>query len=341
MAVVKIGSARSDERGKITGGKAGDQKGGKEVSTQNWYKHSKGWRVFRAKDPAKRKRIAQSMDAACDNNKIGYDQWQRNTLYHRAEPYDFDVSKVVSACETDCSALVRVCCAFAGITLPDFNTATEANVLLASGAFTELKGEKYTNSADYLMAGDILVTKTKGHTVVVLTNGSKAGETPEPDKEYQLGDRILKNGMKGEDVKELQSLLIQLAEQTGDDDYLVGSWGADGDFGDATEMAVRYMQKQAKITVDGHAGPNTIKALNMALESFAEDSESGGMVEIVNGNCYVRAEPNTSGVILGTARKGTKLEYRGERSGTGWHAVKFEGKDGWVSGKYSRLVEGG
>lgn len=336
---VKIGSARSDERGKITGGKAGDQKSGKEVSTQNYYVHSKGWRVFRAKDPAKRKRIAQSMDAACDNDNIGYNQYQRNTLYHRAEPYGFDVSKVVSACETDCSALVRVCCAFAGIMLGDFNTSSEANVLLASGEFSELKGEKYTKSSDYLLTGDILVTKSKGHTVILLTDGSKAGSAPVIDKAYQLGGRILKNGMEGEDVKELQSLLIQLAEQTGDDDYLVGSWGADGDFGDATEMAVRYLQKQAKITVDGHVGPNTIKALNVALESFAEDSESGGMVEIVNGNCYVRAEPNTSGVILGTARRGAKLEYRGEKSETGWHAVKFEGKDGWVSGKYSRLVE--
>lgn len=338
---VKIGSARSDERGKITGGKAGDQKSGKEVSTQNWYKHSKGWRVFRAKDPDKRKRIAQSMDAACDNDNIGYDQWQRNTLYHRAQPYDFDVSKVVSACETDCGALTRVCCAFAGIMLPDFNTATEANALLASGEFTELKGAKYTESADYLMAGDILVTKIKGHTVIVLTNGSKAGVTPEPDKEYQLGNRILKNGMEGADVKELQSLLIQLADQTGDDDYLVGRWGADGDFGDATEMAVRHLQKNALIAVDGHAGPNTIKALNMALESFSEESGTGNMVEIVNGNCYVRTEPNTSGDIVGTARKGAKLEYRGEKSESGWHAVKFESRDGWVSGKYSRLVEGG
>ena len=42
---VKIGSARIDERGKISGGKAGDQTGS-EVGTQNWYKHSKGWRVL-------------------------------------------------------------------------------------------------------------------------------------------------------------------------------------------------------------------------------------------------------------------------------------------------------
>lgn len=52
MATVYVGSARSDENGKAHSGKAGDQKSGREVSTQAWYKHSKGWRVFRAKNPA-------------------------------------------------------------------------------------------------------------------------------------------------------------------------------------------------------------------------------------------------------------------------------------------------
>ena len=115
MAVI-IGSARGDENGGATGGKAGDQTG-REVSTQSWYKHSKGWRVFRAKDPAARLKIAQDMEMACDNPHIGYDQNQRLTLYKAADPYGFDCGKVTVDCETDCSALVRVCCAYAGIML--------------------------------------------------------------------------------------------------------------------------------------------------------------------------------------------------------------------------------
>jgi hypothetical protein len=39
----------------------------------------------------------------------------------------------------------------------------------------ELKGSKYTDSDKYLKRGDILCTRTQGHTVVVLSNGSKAG----------------------------------------------------------------------------------------------------------------------------------------------------------------------
>lgn len=172
---VKIGSARIDENKHATGGKAGDQTG-VEVSTQNWYKHSKGWRVFRAKNVAIGNLIADDMEYACLNPNIGYDQSQRGTLYTVSKPVLFNCKKVTKKCECDCSSLVRVCCAYAGIMLPNFRTSNEASVLLASGYFTEMKGKQYTDSSDYLMRGDILVTKTQGHTVIVLDNGSKVGK---------------------------------------------------------------------------------------------------------------------------------------------------------------------
>lgn len=177
MANVIFGSARIDESGKAIGGKAGDQNG-KEVSTQAWYKHTKGWRVFRAKDPGKRKLIAEAMRRACNNGNIGYDQGQRLTLYEAVKDVGFDPAGATKAVETDCSALVRVCCAFAGVTLPNFVTSNEPSALLNSGAFTEMVGAKYTDQEDYLEEGDILVTKTKGHTVVVLTSGDKAEAAP-------------------------------------------------------------------------------------------------------------------------------------------------------------------
>lgn len=175
--VVMLGSARIDENGHAKGGKAGDQTG-KEVSTQKWYLHSKGWRVFRAIDSLRADKIAADMRAACNNSNIGYDQNQRNTLYNVAKEVGFDCAKVKTKCETDCSALVRVCCAYAGIMLPNFRTSTEANTLLKSGYFTEMKGDKYQKKSAYLRAGDILVTKTQGHTVVVLNNGPDADIKP-------------------------------------------------------------------------------------------------------------------------------------------------------------------
>ena len=50
---VKIGSARSSYGNTAPG----DQNGGKEVSTENWYLHSKGWVVLRAIDPAVREQL--------------------------------------------------------------------------------------------------------------------------------------------------------------------------------------------------------------------------------------------------------------------------------------------
>ena len=326
---VKIGSARIDERGKITGGKAGDQTKN-EVGTQNWYRHSKGWRVLRPNNLSQAEKMALCMTMACNNNNIGYDQYERNDLYNESKKYDFDVSKVTVKTETDCSALVRVCCAYAGISVKNFNTSTEASALLSTGAFTELKNSKYTTSSDYLRAGDVLVTKTKGHTVIVLTNGPKA-ETPIDVKPivYKLGDRILRNGSEGADVKELQGYLIQLG-------YDLGTWADDGDFGDTTEIAVREFQTKMKLEVDGEVGPKTIAALESSLDDVI--IENPKKVKIINGNCYVRAEANTSGETLGSVKRGTELEYLGEKSENGWHKVKHNNKVGWVSGKYSELI---
>ena len=197
---VYVGSARIDENGKAYGGKAGDQTGN-EVSKQKYYVHSKGWRVFRAKNRNAALKIADAMEAACANKHIGYDQWQRNDLYAYAKKVGFDISKVTKDCETDCSALVRVCCEWAGITgIPsDFRTGNMPENLLATGAFTELKGTKYTGQSNYLGRGDILVTRTSGHTVVVLDDGTKYEGAVEA-KPTQLGGRILKNGCEGEEI---------------------------------------------------------------------------------------------------------------------------------------------
>ncbi len=178
MATVYVGSASIDENGKANGGKAGNQTG-RELKKQAWYAHSKGWRVFRAKDGVTAERIAAAMAAAVANRHIGYDQYQRNTLYREAAKVGFDPSKVTVDCETDCSALVRVCCAYAGILgLPEgFRTTNEPKNLLATGAFTELVGERYTKQSAYLKRGDILCTATQGHTVVVLNDGAFAQRT--------------------------------------------------------------------------------------------------------------------------------------------------------------------
>lgn len=327
---VKVGSARIDENGKIKGGKPGDQTG-KEVSTQNWYKHSKGWRVFRAINPDDAAEIARCMQAACSNNNIGYDQGNRNTLYTYAEKVGFDVSKVTTKCETDCSALVRVCCAYAGIMgLPSgFRTGNMPSNLLKTGKFVELKGSKYTDQSTYLGAGDILVTKTSGHTVVVLSNGSKYEGSVKP-KDYEPGERILRNGDEGSDVKIMQQNLITLK-------YDVGPDGADGDFGNNTEKAVKAFQKEHGLEVDGEYGPMSYAAMQAELDKLDDTPEPEpapvvpeptGDLTVKSDSWNIRTGPGTNYPTAGIVGKGEKLQSVDPGN---WQPVLYKGEVMWIS----------
>lgn len=253
---VYVGSAGIDERGKATGGKAGNQNG-RELKKQLWYLHSKGWRVFRAKDRQVALDIAKAMKRAIANKNIGYDQAQRNTLYSQAEKVGFDPGLVKTACETDCSALVRVCLAYAGITgVPaSFRTGNMPSNLKKTDAFVEMTGKNYQTGSIMLGEGDILVTKTSGHTVVVLNDGDKF----EPLKAYALGDRMLEKGAKGDDVKQLQLDLLALG-------YKLPKYGADGDFGSETLTAVKAFQRAQGLEVDGIVGSETLERLMFYLE---------------------------------------------------------------------------
>lgn len=70
--------------------------------------------------------------------------------------------------------------------------------------------------------------------------------------------RLLKHGMKGDDVKRLQEALVKLGYSTN---------GIDGIWGNGTENAVRSFQKDNKLTVDGLVGKNTIKKINELLKN--------------------------------------------------------------------------
>ena len=182
---VYIGNAWCDENGKASGGEPGNQTG-KELRIIPWYLSEKGWRVFRPTDPAVAEDLVYDMKAAVENKNIGYSQDERNTLYKEAEPYNLDCGDVTVPCSCDCSSLVRVCLAFAGVDVPNFNTGNEATVLLDTGEFEEMVGTEYTDSPNHLKAGDILVTaKTKGHTAIVMNDGADPepdpGPAPEPD----------------------------------------------------------------------------------------------------------------------------------------------------------------
>ena len=251
---VKIGHASIGENGNARGGQAGDQTG-KEVKISNYYVHSKGWVVLRCKDNLKREKIAEAMEKACKNDSIGYDQNQRDTLYNNVKNSGFDPSKTTKKVETDCSALVRVCIAYAygKDMVGNIRTISQPATLVKTGLFTKYTTAQYCKSSDYLLRGDILCTPVSGHTVVVLNDGAKATNEPKEDNQEGMVDvkvSVLKKGAKGDQVKALQTLLIGYG-------YSCGTKGVDGSFGNATDNAVKAFQNYNSLEIDGVVGADT------------------------------------------------------------------------------------
>ena len=171
--MIEVGSARIDENGNANWGRAGDQNA-REVATEPFYSHRLGWTMLRPKDKEVARKIGLAMLEACLNNNIGYDQSNRYGVISCLQKYG-RLAKINEATEADCSSLVRACCMQAGIKVGDFNTSSEASVLEKTGAFQ--KAVTVTNDTK-LCAGDILVTRTKGHTVIVTEGYPREDEKP-------------------------------------------------------------------------------------------------------------------------------------------------------------------
>lgn len=97
-----------------------------------------------------------------------------------------------------------------------------------------------------------------GSTVYGWVNDSdvakKAAAPEAPAEPCQLALPTLKNGSQGETVKALQLLLIG-------NGHSCGSSGADREFGNATEAALKRYQAENGLTVDGICGINTWRKL--------------------------------------------------------------------------------
>ncbi len=70
-----------------------------------------------------------------------------------------------------------------------------------------------------------------------------------------MARQLLQNGVTGTEVEQLQADLNKLGY----------SLTVDGTFNEATKAVVMQFQKERNLTVDGVVGPETGKALGMAL----------------------------------------------------------------------------
>lgn len=180
--MVKIAHASTNENGKISGGKPGDQTG-KEVCIRSWY--SKPWNVvIRFKSLDMRQKVADCMIRAANNPRVGYDQPDRNSLLRYARKVGYDPYKVTALCGTDCSAVVTVACIYAGVPesalVVNGNSATTStlrNRLEATGKVETFTDKDYTAKTDNLLVGDILLSEGHHVAVVVQTDGGAEMET--------------------------------------------------------------------------------------------------------------------------------------------------------------------
>lgn len=278
---VYIVAARIDERGKISGGAAGDSTG-REVCKQALSSSGSWSRVLRP--PSNGAEIAAAALAAAANNSIGYDQSQRMTLYYAARDVGFDLSRV-GACECDCSSLVAVCCIAAGFAVnPSLYTGNERAALTGAG-FSDI-----AYSAASLRAGDVLWRN--GHTAVVV-DGAAVGEHPgntgtaRPllDVDGVIGPATIKalqaalgttqdgvvSNQRAKYKKHWPACLASIWQiSTRGSSPMVAALqrvcGCDAD-GIAGPATCRALQARLGVSVDGICGPNTAKALQRRLNA--------------------------------------------------------------------------
>lgn len=172
---VKIGHASISETGGING-TAGDQTG-REVCTRDWY--DGGWTVLlRPKKAEIAEASAKACEAGCANNNIGYSQFgsaNRNTAHDCAKAVKYDLSKIKTKCNTDCSAFMTLCALAGGVKKLEYTgnaptTITMRSAFYASREYDIIIDSKYLRSDSYLKRGDVLV-KEGSHTVMVLSDG--------------------------------------------------------------------------------------------------------------------------------------------------------------------------
>ena len=246
---MRIGHASIDEHGKISGGNAGDQTI-KEVCIRSYY--DKNWNfVLRPRNPDIAEKTAKACESMCNNEHIGYDQNQRNTLLTLLESLKWDYTKIIQNTECDCSSFMTACAICGGAKIKYKNNAPTTRTMVAkfkeSGYYEAIRftNPKHTG----LKRGDILV-REGSHTAMVLDD--YVSNIPINTTTMAPADMpVLKVGSKGDYVVIAQGRLVVLG-------YKIA---IDGIYGEKTKKAVMELQKAKNLACDGIIGPKTWAAL--------------------------------------------------------------------------------
>lgn len=262
---VLIGHASISEQSTVNGTK-GDSTS-KEVCTRTWYSKPWGYMAIHP-DANVREKHAKAIEQSCANNNIGYGQNDRNTLYTQAEKMNYDLSKITTKCNCDCSSLQNVAAMASGASGVTYGsngwTTSNMKAYLQKAGYKIVEDGTYLKSADYCVRGAIYV-KAGSHTVTGLSNDSKYKQT------------LSKAG--------------------------IGSISSSSSYSTGGSTTIKNAQKainsfcKAGLTVDGIMGANTRKGIVKALQTaLNKDYKSGLSVDGIRstktnsalGNHYVK-----------------------------------------------------
>ena len=107
-------------------------------------------------------------------------------------------------------------------------------------------------------------------------------------------EALSKYGSRGEEVRQIQTKLKRWGYYNGN---------IDGIYGSQTQEAVRYFQRKNGLSVDGIAGPATLKAMGISSSSSTSSSSSSNssnvnlLARLIYGEA--RGEPYTGQVAVG------------------------------------------
>lgn len=174
-----IAQASHDENNKYVGGAAGDQTG-KEVLVRSWYVRPWNYRI-RLKDKTMRERAAYAAERAAANDRIGYNQGDRNSLGMEAAKVGWDPGLVTKKCNCDCSSLMVVALIYAGIPKEALyngsNAATTRDLRKKLEPYADISSDPADiGSEDGSIRGDIWLYE--GHHVAIELDDHVKEEAP-------------------------------------------------------------------------------------------------------------------------------------------------------------------
>lgn len=181
---------------------------------------------------------------------------------------------------------------------------------------TKVSSRKWTSWA-------YIPTSILDYDTVGSSSGGQSSSSDNIPTDAKLGSRVIKRGMKGDDVAELQKALIQLG-------YDLGKYGADGDCGSKTVQAVKDFQKANGLTVDGEFGS---KSLSKLQELLSKCPSSSFKIKVTGKSVNVRTKPSAiTGKVVCVVHAGDVLSASETDKTTGWYKLS----DGnYISHKYA------